>query len=98
MAAFGYKLICTDGEAKNDEIPLMESEMPTVARFLRAHLNWSLASAMKEIDYTPEQPVFVEYFAAIAEMLDEQIFESKYQARSCWSLVESDFIVNEKAA
>ena len=90
MINSGYKLVCIEGETKGDEVILSAEKMPTAIRFLRAASDWSLASAANEIDYTPDQPVFVEYFAAMAQMLDECIFKAKYQARSRWSLVEID--------
>ena len=90
MNKFGYKLVCTNGETEGDEVILMKKQLPTVAKFLRAELNWSLASAGNEIDHTPEQPVCFEYFEAMGLMMDKGIFQNKYQARSSWHLAEAD--------
>ena len=87
---FQYKLVCTDGETQGDEVIFKKKQLPTVARFLRAHLNWELASAANEIDHTPEQPVCYEYFGAMGSMMAKGVFKSKYQARSSWRLVEAD--------
>jgi hypothetical protein len=87
---FQYKLVCTNGETEGDEVILMKKQLPTVAKFLRAELNWSLASAGNEIDHTPEQPVCFEYFEAMGLMMDKGIFETKYQARSRWHLAEQE--------
>jgi len=85
---FQYKLVCTDGETKGDEVILKKKQLPIVAKFLRAHLNWELASAANEIDHTPHQPVCYEYFEAMGLMLDKGVFKSKYQVRSSWILTE----------
>ena len=37
MSKFGYKLVCTDGETQGDEVILKKKQLPTVAKFLRAH-------------------------------------------------------------
>ena len=86
----GYKLVCVHGETEGDEIKLQSQDMPTVARYLRAALEWSLASATNAITYDPEQPVFVEYNEAMFEMMDKNIFASKYQARSTWDWTVED--------
>jgi hypothetical protein len=90
MSKFGYKLVCTNGETEGDEVILVKKQLPTVAKFLRAELNWSLASAANTIDHTPEQPVCFDYFEAMGLMMDKGIFQNKYQARSSWHLAEAD--------
>ena len=88
MSDSGYKLICTDGETAGDIVAVRSADLPAVARFLRASLNWTLSSAAGEVNYAPDQPVFVEYSNSMEEMLDRNIFSTKHQARSSWSLVE----------
>jgi len=88
MSDSGYKLICTGGETEGDSVVIRSADLPTVARFLRASLNWTLSSAAGEISHSPEQLVFAEYSASMEEMLDRDVFSTKYQARSSWSLVE----------
>jgi|TARA_R100000084_G_scaffold80903_1_gene37346 hypothetical protein len=83
-----YRLVCTHGEAEGDEVIIDSKDWTTVARYLRAALDWSLASATDAITYDPEQPVFVEYTDAKIEMIDKNIFTSKYQARSDWVLAD----------
>lgn len=88
MSYSGYKLICTDGETEGDSVAVRSADLPTVARFLRASLNWTLSSAAGEVNYSPDQLVFVEYSDSMEEMLDRDVFKTKHQARSSWSLVE----------
>ena len=90
MSNSGYKLICTDGETAGDIVAIRSADLPTIARFLRASLNWALSSAAGEVNYAPDQPVFVEYSNSMKEMLDRNIFTVKHQARSTWSLVEDE--------
>ena len=83
-----YELICIRGEAEGEKIDLLNAELPTVSRFLRASLEWSLASATDAFTHDPEQPVFVEHMEGMAEMMEEMIFDNKWQARSTWVLNE----------
>ena len=83
-----YELICIRGETEGEKIDLLNAELPIVSRFLRASLEWSLASATDAITHDPEQPVFVEHMEAMAEMMEEMIFDNKWQARSTWVLNE----------
>ena len=83
----GYYLNCTEGETQGDKIPVRKNELRIVSGFLRAQLNWQLASANGDINYTPHQPVFVGYMTARGEMRDVGIF-NKWQARSTWTLEE----------
>lgn len=84
----GYYLNCTGGETQGDKIPVRKNDLRIVSGFLRAQLNWQLASANDDIDYTPHQPVFVGYMTARGEMRDAGIF-NKWQARSTWTLEET---------
>ena len=84
----GYYLNCTGGETQGDKIPVRKNDLRIVSGFLRAQLNWQLASANDDINYTPHQPVFVGYMTAMSEMIDAGIFKNKWQARSTWSLEE----------
>jgi carboxypeptidase C (cathepsin A) len=84
----GYKLVCINGETDGDEIKIKSQDWQAVTRYLRAALEWNLASATDAITYDPEQPVFVEYNEAMIEMIDKNIFASKWQARSDWIMEE----------
>jgi hypothetical protein len=89
MSIFDYRLVCTDGEAKGHSVALRQEDLPTVARFLRASLDWALASAAGEVSHAPGQLAFVEYSEAMRQMLARGVFGSKYEARSAWILTEA---------
>jgi hypothetical protein len=90
MKNSGYKLVCVVGETEGDEVILSKEKMPIAMRFLRAATEYSIASASDAISYRPDQPVLLEYFAAMRQMIDEGIFKSKWQARSDWLMVEKE--------
>ena len=85
----GYYLNCTGGDTQGDKIPVAKNDLRIVSGFLRAQLNWQLASANDDIDFTPRQPVFVGYMTARGEMRDAGIFKNKWQSRSTWTLEET---------
>ena len=89
MSGVDYRLACIDGEAKGRSIAIRQEDLPTVARFLRASLDWALASAAEEVSHAPGQLAFVEYREAMGQMLARGVFGSKYEARSAWALVEA---------
>ena len=89
MSGFDYRLNCIDGEAKGQSVAIRQEDLPTVARFLRASLDWTLASAAGEISHAPGQLAFVEYSEAMRQALARGVFDSKHEARSAWVLVEA---------
>ena len=81
-----YDLVCIEGEAEGDKVRIDQEQLAPVARFLRASLEWLIASASGSVNYKPHQPVFVEHIESASALIDAGIFQNKYQARSTWVL------------
>ena len=82
-----YDLVCTQGEAEGDQIPIDSKHWALVTEFLRAQLEWNIASATNSITWEHDQPVFVRYQNAQMSMVD-RFKMSKWQVRSVWELRE----------
>ena len=96
---YEYCLLAVDGDCsagamadKNSVLPVQKRHLKAVAKFLRADLEWSLASALDDINYSQgyRDPRFIAVSKTSWRLRELGVFHHKWHARTEWILVERD--------
>ena len=100
---FDYCLLAIDGDCSDhgmshvaDALPISHEDMPFVADFLKADLDWHLASARDCISNSKSKPDarYETFSKAAFKLRDLGIFQHKWHYRTTWILVETESLEN----